>query len=504
MNIDLSEFSPSLDATKAFLSNTDKKMLIGGEWVSASSGQTFITHDPANGEMLANIPRADKVDADLAVAAARDAFNSGVWRNMVPAEKAKILWRAGELIDANIDELAELETLDQGKPLYVGRWAEIPGAAEQFRYFAGLCSKLESTVIPTSIAYQPEGKRVHAQTRREPVGVVAAITPWNSPLILSVMKIAPALAAGCSIVLKPSEDTSLTAIRLGELLIEAGLPAGVFNIVTGYGSEVGQALAEHHDVNKVAFTGSTVTGRKILDAAKGNLKKVTLELGGKSPIIVMEDADLELAIPGVANAIFFNGGQVCVAGTRLYAHDSIADELLNGVKEIAESMTMGHGLNPATQMGPVVNLTQAEKIEGYVQSGVKQGATLLTGGERGGPNNTFIAPTILTDCENSMDIMQDEIFGPVLATTRYEDYDTVVEQANDSEYGLAASVWTEGLSNSLRLAEELHVGTVWINSHLMFDPSMPIGGYKQSGWGRDSGLEAVNNYLEIKTICAIY
>lgn len=504
MNIDLTQFSPSQDATKRFLSNPQQKMLIGGEWVDSTSGQQFDTLDPASGEVLATLPRSNKADVELAVSAARAAFEQGVWKNMAPSAKAQILWRVGELIDENIDELSELETLDQGKPLFVGRWAEIPGAAEQFRYFAGLCSKIESSVIPTSIGYQPEGKRVHAQTRREPIGVVAAITPWNSPLILSVMKIAPALAAGCSVILKPAEDTSLTAIRLGQLLVEAGVPAGVINIITGYGSEAGQALAEHDDVNKVAFTGSTQTGRKILQAAQGNLKKVGLELGGKSPVIVMDDADLDIAIPGVANAVFFNGGQVCVAGTRLYVHDSIADKLFAGVKKIAESMTMGHGLNPATQMGPVINPIQAEKISGFIDGGLKQGAKLLTGGDVGGPNNTFVAPTVLTDCSNDMDIMRDEVFGPVLAATRFDDYDSVLAMANDSDYGLAASVWSEGLSNTMRMSEDLNVGTVWINSHLMYDAALPIGGYKQSGWGRDSGQEAVNNYLELKTICAIY
>lgn len=504
MKIDLAPFKPAQDATKKFLAVQNKKMLIGGDWVSAVDGAEFTTQDPATGETLASLPRAGKQDADSAVSAARTAFENGAWRNMAPAEKAKILWRIGELIDANIDELSELETLDQGKPLFVGRWAEIPGAAEQFRYFAGLCTKIESTVIPTSIGYQPEGKRVHAHTRKEPVGVVAAITPWNSPLILSVMKIAPALATGCSVVLKPAEDTSLTAIRLGELCIEAGLPAGALNIVTGYGHEIGQALAEHNDVNKVAFTGSTATGRKILDAAQGNLKKVSLELGGKSPVIVMDDADLELAIPGVANAVFFNGGQVCVAGTRLYVHDKVADKLFSGIKEIAESMSLGHGLNPNTQMGPVINQAQAKKINGFVEGGIKQGATLLTGGKVGGPNETFVAPTILTDCDNSMDIMREEVFGPVLAAARFDDYDTVIGLANDSDYGLAASVWTEGLSNALRMSEDINVGTVWINSHLMYDAALPIGGYKQSGWGRDSGQDAVNNYLEIKTVCAIY
>lgn len=476
-------------------------LLIDGEWRQAAGGQTFGTVDPATGEELGRVSLAGGADVDAAVAAARAALPG--WKATVPVERARILWKIAELIEANIDALAELETLDQGKPLFVGRWAEIPGAANQFRFFAGQAMAIEGNTIESSINYQPAGKQVRTWTLREPVGVVAAIVPWNSPLVLTSMKLAPALAAGCTIVLKPAEDTSLTALRLAELMQEAGLPAGVLNVVTGFGGETGAALAAHPGVDKIAFTGSTATGRAVLEAAKTNFKRVTLELGGKSPSIVLPDADLSLAIPGVANAIFFNGGQVCIAGSRLYVHRSIHDQVVEGVAAYAKGLKLGHGLAPDTQMGPVVSLRHAERVEGFLSRAKAQGATLLTGGERTGEAGTFITPTVVVDVKPDMEIVREEVFGPVLVAQAFDDVEEVVAAANDSEYGLAASVWTESLSHAHRMSSDIRAGTVWINCHAMYDASLAIGGVKQSGWGRDSGKQALDNYLEWKTVCAV-
>ena len=499
MAFDLTKLHPT---NQQFLARraAGEGLLVNGSWKAARDGKTFDTVDPATGAVIGKLALASSGGVDEAVAAAGDALAG--WKGTTPLNRSKILWAIADIIEENIDALAELESLDQGKPLFVGRWAELPGAVNQFRFFAGQAMNIEGQTLESSIDYQPAGKQMRTWTVREPVGVVAAIVPWNSPLVLTAMKLAPALAAGCTIILKPAEDTSLTALRLAELMSEAGLPDGVLNVITGFGAETGASLAAHPSVDKIAFTGSTVTGRAILDAAKTNFKRVTLELGGKSPCIVMDDADLELAIPGVANAIFFNGGQVCIAGSRLYAHCAIYDRLIAGVVEYAKGLKLGHGLDPETQMGPLVSVRQAERVEGFIKRAQADGATLLAGGERSGEAGTFISPTVLADVSPDMEIVCEEVFGPVLAVQKFDDVDAVIAAANDSEFGLAASVWTESLSSAHRMSSEIKAGTVWINCHAMYDPSLTIGGIKQSGWGRDSGKQAMDNYLEWKTICA--
>ncbi|WP_210527644.1 aldehyde dehydrogenase family protein [Rubellimicrobium arenae] len=501
MPLTLRPQEPRTPGARAFLASGPKRLLIDGAWTETA--RTFETHDPATGVKLADLARAGQAEADLAVAAAASALGRSDWAGMTPAHRAALLWRIADIVEAHADELSELETLDQGKTLRTGRMGEIPAAIAQFRYYAGFATKILGTTIPTSIAHQPAGKQVFAYTRREPIGVVACITPWNSPLLMAAMKLAPALCAGCTVVLKPAEETSLTTLRLGELMIEAGLPHGVVNILTGFGHEVGAALTGHPDVAKVAFTGSTEVGRILIGAARGNLKKLTLELGGKSPAIVLPDADLSLAVPGIARGIFGNSGQVCVAGSRVYAHRSLHDALVNGLAAEANRLPLGHGLDPEAELGPLVSPAQAERVGAYVTEGVAQGAEVAAGGTGFAEAAAFYAPTVLTRTRPEMRLMREEIFGPVVAVTPFDEPEEAIALANDTEYGLAASVWTESLSSAHRMAAAMKAGTVWVNCHSYFSPELPKGGHKASGWGYENGAQGLENYLETKTVCMV-
>jgi phenylacetaldehyde dehydrogenase len=496
----MSFMTATVDQTVEQFTGSPRQLFINGQWTDAASGKTFETPNPATGETLARVAEGDAEDIDRAVRAARTAFDEGPWGRITPSERGRIVWRIGDLILEHAEELAQLESLDNGKPYGVALAADVPLAADLFHYMAGWATKIEGNSINISVPYMP-GANFHSYTLREPVGVVGQIIPWNFPLLMAAWKLGPALATGNTVVLKPAEQTPLTAIRLAGLIAEAGVPDGVVNVVPGFGETAGAALAAHPLVDKVAFTGSTEVGRLIVHAAAGNLKKVSLELGGKSPNIVFDDAS-PAAVEGAANAIFFNHGQCCVAGSRLYVQQSRFDEVVEGVAEIAKSIKLGPGMSPDTQMGPLVSDEQFRRVTGYLESGRQDGATAVAGGGRYGDEGYFVEPTVLTNTTPDMKVVREEIFGPVVVAAPFQSIDDIAGLANDSEYGLGAGIWTQDISKAHALAKKLRAGTVWINCYNVFDASLPFGGYKQSGWGREMGHEVLESYTEVKAVTA--
>jgi len=490
---------PTMSQPVAEFLRHPRPMLIGGTWTPAAAGKNMEVFNPATGRVLGQVAAGDGEDVDRAVKEARNAFDSGIWESVGAEGRGRILWQVADLIEKNIDELSELECLDNGMPFRDAKFFFAANAARCFRYFAGCADKIHGR--SSHLSAGPAG--VHAYTVHEPVGVAALIVPWNAPLMMAAWKLAPALAAGCTCVLKPSKETPFSALRLGELLLEAGTPAGVVNIVTGSGEAVGTALAEHLDVDKVSFTGSTEVGRCILRAAAGNMKKLSLELGGKSPTIVFDDADLDTAIPGVSQAIFANSGQICVAGSRLFVQKKLYECVIAGVAAHAEKLRLGNGMDPETEMGPLISARQQTHVLSMVESGLREGAELVTGGKRYGECGYFVTPTVLGRTQPSMRAVREEIFGPVLCATSFDEPEEAIRAANGSRYGLAASIWTRDIGRAHAVAKALRAGTVGINSHGFFDYSFPHGGYKESGWGREHGQEGLLEYMETKSVFAL-
>lgn len=498
--------TPAASATTALLGKPARDFLarrrglyIDGKWSSSTDGREIEVVDPATGVVFAHVPRGGREDIERAVTAARGAFDHGPWGRMSPSERGKLVWRLGDLVEQHAREIAEIESIDNGKPVSDALAGDVTFSHELLRYMAGWSTKITGQTVPLSTP------GFHAYTLREPVGVCGLIVPWNFSFMMAVWKVAPALAAGCTVILKPAEQTPLTALRLAELVEEAGFPAGVFNVVTGLGEEAGASLAAHPHVDKVAFTGSTEVGRHILDAARANLKKVSLELGGKSPMMVLADADLDVAVNGIASGIFYNMGQTCTAGTRLYVHEDISDEVHARVAEIARSYPIGAGLVPSTRIGPLVSQSQMDRVLALVREGINDGAELFLGGNRHGENGYFVEPTILTEVHPGMSVVREEIFGPVLVTRRFNDseMDQALSEANDSIYGLAASVFTRDIGKAHSIAKRLKAGTVGINTHHVLDPALPFGGFKQSGWGREMGWNAIELYTDLKSVGAL-
>jgi phenylacetaldehyde dehydrogenase len=485
------------------LARLDNSMLIGGEWVAAASGESLAVINPATGEAFASVPSGGAEDVDRAAKAAHAAFTEPSWSLMRPADRQRLLLKLADLLEVHADEFAELETLDNGKPISLSRHVDVAGSVDYLRYIAGWATKLEGSTIDVSFPRPRQGGEWFAYTRREPVGVVGAIIPWNYPLMMAVWKLGPALATGCTVVLKPASETPLTALRLAELVMEAGYPAGVVNVITGRGSVMGAALSAHPLVDKVAFTGSTEIGRDVGHAVVDRMARASLELGGKSPVIIFDDANLRAAIPGAASAIFANQGQACTAGSRLYVQRSIYDEVLEGVAARAAKMVIGPGVEATTQMGPLVSERQAQAVLSYIERGKAEGARVVTGGRRLDRPGFYVEPTVLADMPQSAAVVQEEIFGPVLVVVPFDDIDDAATLANDSVYGLAASIWSTNLNRVHRLIPQIKAGTVWVNTHNMLDPALPFGGFKLSGIGREMGRAVLDLYTDTKSVCML-
>jgi len=486
------------DDTRRFLAQP-KRMAIGGEWVEALGGGMLEVVDPASGQVFDRVPAGEATDIDRAVVAARRAFEQGDWPRMRPVDRERLLLRLAELVEAHAQELAEIEALDNGKPVTMARAVDVALVVDFLRYMAGWATKIEGSTMEVSVPLVRD-REFFGYTRREPVGVVGAIIPWNFPLLMVAWKAGPALASGCTMVLKPAEETPLSALRFAELVQQAGYPAGVFNVVTGHGHSAGAALAAHKGVDKVAFTGSTEIGKLVGKAALDNMTRVSLELGGKSPVIVLDDADPAVAAAGAAQAIFFNQGQVCCAGSRLYVHKSRFERVVEGLSGIAADMKLSAGIEPSTQIGPLVSAVQQQRVLGYIRSGFEEGARALAGGAAGEGEGYFVKPTVLVDTRDDMRVVREEIFGPVVVAMPYDDLDEVARRANDTPYGLGASIWSNDLSRVHRLVPKIKAGTVWVNCHNILDASMPFGGYKQSGIGREMGRAVLDLYTEGKSV----
>jgi len=469
------------------------QLFIDGQWVPARSGKTFATRNPATEEVITQVAEGDAADVELAVRAARRAFDEGPWPRMNARERGRIMMRLADLIEAEIDELAALESLDNGKPLSDSRTVDIPLALDALRYYAGWADKIHGQTIPVNGNY-------FCYTRKEPVGVAGQIIPWNFPILMVAWKWGPALAAGCTVVMKPAEQTPLTALRLARLAQKAGVPDGVINVVPGFGPTAGAAIVKHPGIDKVAFTGSGETAQIIMHQAADQLKRLTFELGGKSPNIVFADADMEAAAAGAHVGIYLNQGQCCCAGSRLFVEDALHDEFVERVVEQSRKRRVGDPFDPGTQQGPQVDKAQFEKIMGYIEAGITEGATCAAGGKRVGDRGYFIEPTVFTNVTDEMTIAREEIFGPVLSVLKFSDIDELIRRANATTFGLAAAVWTRDIARAHTVAKRLRAGTVWINCYDVFDAAAPFGGFKQSGFGRELGERGLEPYLEHKTV----